>query len=335
MRAKVLLFSLTAYIASAQDASRVFHLHHIQTTQDLNEFATMVRTIADVRELSTDAAQKTMSVKGTASQIAIAEFLFTELDRQTVPDSEYHELRVSNADDVVHLFFLPHTASVKEFQEIVTAVRTVADIRRVFTYNSPRAVAVRGTGDQVALTDFLVRELDQPAEAKRADSRQYHMVDTSREAATAVRVFYLPYTSTVQQFQEVATLVRTIGEIRRVFTYNGPKALIVRGTPDQVALAGWLVQELGKPVTAGTASQLYTYPDVHNDGENIVRVFYVAGAPSVAAFQQVATQIRTTTKIRRVFTYNTSMAMALRGTEAQLALAQQILQDRGQQVALK
>ena len=61
-----------------------------------------------------------------------------------------------------------------------------------------------------------------------------------------VRVFYLTNTPTVQDFQEVATLVRTIGEIRRVFTYNSPRALVVRGTASQTALADWLVANLNQ-----------------------------------------------------------------------------------------
>lgn len=331
MRATLVLCALS--VASAQDASRVFHLHHIDQTPDLNEFATMVRTISDISHVSADAAQKTLSVRGTESQIAIAEFLFTELDRQTVPDSVSQEYKVANnADDVVRLFFLPNAATIQNFQEIATTIRTITEIRRVFTYNTPRALAVRGSADQVAATAFLVSELDQPAGAKRTDSREYQMIDTRNMGFTAVRVFYLPYTSTVQQFQEVATLVRTIGEIRQVFTYNAPKAMTVRGTPDQVALAAWLIHELGKPVTA-EASQTYTYPDVYHNGENIVRVFYVKNVPTVQAFQQVATQIRTATGIRRVFTYNATKAMAVRGTAEQLAMAEQMLQDR--QVAAK
>jgi hypothetical protein len=324
-------------MAFGQDVSRVFHLHHIETTQDLNEFATLVRTVADIRDASADAAQKTMSVHGTASQIAIAEFLFTELDRQTVPDSVTQEFRVSNnPDDVVRLFFLPHTATVQSFQEIATAIRTITEMRRVFTYNSPRALAVRGTPDQIAGTEFLVRELDQPADAERTDSRQYQMIDTRNFGMTAVRVFYLPYASTVQQLQEVATMVRTIGEIRQVFTYNSPRAMIVRGTPDQAALAGWMIHELAKPVTAETtASEVYRYVDLDHHGENIVRIFYVKDVPTVQAFQQVATQIRATTQIRRVFTYNETKAMAVRGTEEQLRTAEQMLQDRARQVALK
>jgi hypothetical protein len=337
MRAKLIVFALSTCVVFGQDASvtRVFQLHHVETAQDLNELAVLIRTVADISDATTDTVQKTVSVRGTASQIAIAEWLFTELDRQTLPDSVTQEFKVPNsADDVVRVFYLPNTATVQAFQEIATTIRTIAEIRRVFTYNTPRALAVRGTADQIAAAAFMIGELDQPAGAKRTDSRVFQMIDTSKYPATGVQVFYLPYAATVQQFQEVATLIRTIGEIRRVFTYNAPRAVVVRGDVDQIALADWLIKELGKQVAADTVSSAtYTYPDIYHDGENLVRVFYVKGVPTVAAFQQLATQIRTTVKIRRVFTYNATLALALRGTAAQLALAEQMLNDR--QIAAK
>jgi hypothetical protein len=334
MRKMLIIFALSAYVAFGQDTERVFHLQHIVTEPELNDFATLVRTIADISQVSADSTQKTLSVHGTASQIAIAEFLFTELDRQTVPDSVTQELRVSNsADDLVRLFFVPNAGTVQSFQEVATTIRTIAEIRRVFTYNTPKVLALRGTADQIATAAFLVQELDQPADAKRTDSRQYQMVDPANHGETAVRVFYLPYASTVQQFQEVATVIRTIGEVRRIFTYNAPRALIVRGTADQVALTAWMVSELGKPVTPGTASTTYQYPGNDRNGENLVRLFYIKDVPTIPALQQLATQLRITTQMRRVFTYNESKAIALRGNEAQFALAEQILQDR--QVASK
>lgn len=331
MRARMTILALSACAAFGQDASRVFHLHHIETTQDLYDFATVVRTLSDLPDARLDEAQKTLSVRGTAGQIGIAEFLFTELDRQTVPDSVTQEFRVvNNADDIVRLFFLHNTATIQDFQEVATTVRTIAEIRRVFTYNTPKVLALRGTADQIAAAEFLVRELDQPVAAKRTDSRQYQMIDPANHGETAVRVFYLPYTATIQQFQEVATLVRTISEIRRVFTYNAPKALIVRGTADQMALTAWMVNELGTPVSAGATSPIYKYPGNDRNGENLVRVFHVINVPTVAAFQQLATQVRTATQMRRIFTYNESKALAVRGNEAQLALAEQMLQDRAQ-----
>ena len=65
-------------------------------------------------------------------------------------------------DQVVKTFYVTNATSVQEFQEIATAIRTVADIRRVYTYNAQKAMVVRGTVDQVALAEKLVRDLDKP-----------------------------------------------------------------------------------------------------------------------------------------------------------------------------
>ena len=65
-------------------------------------------------------------------------------------------------DEVVKMFYVTNATSVQEFQEIATAIRTVADIRRVFTYNAQKAMIVRGTVDAVALAEKLVHDLDKP-----------------------------------------------------------------------------------------------------------------------------------------------------------------------------
>jgi general secretion pathway protein D len=65
-------------------------------------------------------------------------------------------------DDVVKIFYVTNATSVQEFQEIATAVRTVAEIRRVFTYNAQKAMIVRDTIDKVALAEKLVHDLDKP-----------------------------------------------------------------------------------------------------------------------------------------------------------------------------
>jgi general secretion pathway protein D len=65
-------------------------------------------------------------------------------------------------DNVVKVFYVSNATSVQEFQEIATAIRSVTEIRRVFTYNAQKALIVRGTVDQVALAEKLVRDLDKP-----------------------------------------------------------------------------------------------------------------------------------------------------------------------------
>lgn len=65
-------------------------------------------------------------------------------------------------DNVVRVFYIQNATSVQEFQEIATAVRSITEIRRVFTYNAQRAILMRGTPDMIALAEKLVHDLDKP-----------------------------------------------------------------------------------------------------------------------------------------------------------------------------
>jgi general secretion pathway protein D len=65
-------------------------------------------------------------------------------------------------DEVVKVFYVQNTTSAQEFQEIVVVVRSLTEIRRVFSYNAQRAILVRGTRDQVALAEKLIHDLDRP-----------------------------------------------------------------------------------------------------------------------------------------------------------------------------
>ena len=65
-------------------------------------------------------------------------------------------------DEVVKVFYLKNPTTVQEFQEIITSVRSVTDVRRMFTYNPQNAVMVRDTVDKVALVEKLLRDMDKP-----------------------------------------------------------------------------------------------------------------------------------------------------------------------------
>jgi general secretion pathway protein D len=63
-------------------------------------------------------------------------------------------------DEIVKTFYVTNATTVQEFQEIATAVRTLTDIRRVFTYNAQKAMVVRGAADAVGLAEKLIHDLD-------------------------------------------------------------------------------------------------------------------------------------------------------------------------------
>lgn len=65
-------------------------------------------------------------------------------------------------DDVVKVLYVNNASSVQEFQELSTAVRSILEMRRVYTYNAQKAMVVRGSADQVALAEKLLRDLDKP-----------------------------------------------------------------------------------------------------------------------------------------------------------------------------
>src|ERR1700733_12491123 len=65
-------------------------------------------------------------------------------------------------DEVVKVFYLKNPTSTQEFNEMITAVRSVTDVRRLFQFNGENAVVVRDTVDKVALVEKLLHNLDKP-----------------------------------------------------------------------------------------------------------------------------------------------------------------------------
>ncbi len=61
---------------------------------------------------------------------------------------------------MVKTFYLQNAYNAQELQEIATMVRSVTDIRRVFTINSLNAMVIRGTADALALAEKVINDVD-------------------------------------------------------------------------------------------------------------------------------------------------------------------------------
>jgi general secretion pathway protein D len=61
-----------------------------------------------------------------------------------------------------------------------------------------------------------------------------------------VKTFYLTNAYTAQELQEIATMVRSVTDIRRVFTINSLNAMVIRGTSDAMALAEKVINDVDK-----------------------------------------------------------------------------------------
>jgi hypothetical protein len=305
------LFATGAFGQTVVD--RKYTFAHIETTQELQEIANAMRTMAEMRQASADNALKTIAVSGTASQVGVTDWIFKELDQppqgQAADDRQYTVAK----DDILRVFYLPSTKTVQEFQEISNGVRTVLEIRRAIAENQQRALILRGTAAQIAQSAWLVDELTQANPTSGVHQYQGPVDDVTQ-------VFYLPSTYSVNEFQEIANGVRTLAEIRRAVGESASRALVLRDTRDKLAIASWVLNDLVQPHTAGSVHQYQVAAD------DLVRVFYLPSTSTVKDFLDTAIRVRTAAQIRRAVTENSMRAFMVRGTPLQITQAEQMIQ---------
>jgi len=250
MHSKIAVLALAVSVASSTYAQtpgaamdRVYNLTNTQTPQQMNEIATVVRSVGDIRQVYAVVPQKVLTVHGTIGQIAVADWLVGALNR-AAPESGTHEYHVpGSADDVVRVFYLNHARTPQETQKIVTAIRSLTEIQRIFIYNSLSAVAARGTAAQIAFAEWLVNELNQPAQTRQPGTHEHTMTGYTNQVA---RVFYLSNVDSTYELQQVVTAVRTTTEMQRIFINNARKAIAARGTAEQIASAERLISQLDR-----------------------------------------------------------------------------------------
>jgi hypothetical protein len=327
MRFVIIVFatSMAASLAFGQ-TSQVFRLTQHENTQELEEMATTLRGVGNIQQVSIDDINRTVTIAGTAGQIATADWLVHQLDvPANGPLGGVHEYRPSGAgDDVVRVFYVGNASTPQELQEIAVTLRSVADIRQVFVYNALKAVAARGTGQLISLAAWMMDQLDQPAKVPAPSPHEYKLPGDD-----VARVFELTYPETPRQLQEIVTLIRAVGDIQRLFIYNARRAVVLRATAERIALAAWLVNELDKPVVGQTVKQGGTAPEfqLSDDPENLVRVYYLAGSQSEEAYQKVIDQVRRTARTYRSFIYTALGALVVRGSAGQLAVAEKVIEE--------
>ncbi len=66
------------------------------------------------------------------------------------------------AEQVVKVFYLSNVTAPQEMQEMLTVLRTVVDVQKVFSFTSQNALIVRAEADTMALVEKLIADLDKP-----------------------------------------------------------------------------------------------------------------------------------------------------------------------------
>jgi hypothetical protein len=315
------LIALSAGVVSAQEPAveRVLSFRYAETPQSWQEINNAVRSIADIKEATMNPASRTLNLRGPATRMAAAEWIFHELDRPNqpaIPNSDIHDFRpAGTADVVVSVYYPERLHTPMALQEVVNAVRSIADIPYLFPVNAVNAVVMRGTAAQIALAKWAFQQLDGPPPANRTtEFREFH---SQWLPDAVVRVFFLATLRDPQAIQEVVNATRTIADVQRFFPVNQLHAITMRGTAAQAELCAWLVNRLDTPATPVAGE--YLFP---GSPTGVVRLFVPAKTPTI----EVVKQLQIESKAQKVFLVSTRSAVAFRGTAEQAAIAERALQ---------
>ena len=235
------------------DLVRVFYLTHDETPTDTQEIVNLLRATADIQRVFPYHARGAIALRGTPAQIGLAEWLFSQLDKpvdpQTAKAAAYEFPEPGGGVDAVRVFYLTRGEGRQNTQEIINLIRTTADIQRIFPYTARRAIALRGSAAQIALAEWLFGELDQAAGPQAANAKDAYQHSAPSGGGDSVRLFFFTHNETEEDLQEIVNLIRTTADIQRIFPYAARRAIALRGSAAQIALAEWLFHQFGRPAS--------------------------------------------------------------------------------------
>ncbi len=322
-----------ATVALGQTAAQVerrLEVKNAPTDQAFMEMANGVRTVIEIRDFSANGAQRTITMHGTPEQVAGAEWLFQQLD-QPIGNAENDgaQFKMDEVvgpqkqpiEGVIRVFHFKNPANVQDFVEIANAIRTVTETRRLFTYSPSMAMMIRDTPDKAAAIEWLVGQLDKPANQPNSGDGGGYAGLTDKLGDTPTRVFYVKGAKNAQDLISIANAIRSAAGLRRLFTVNAQRAIILRDYPDTVATAEWLLNQLDQPPAQTSSSDEYRIPGATDES---VRVFHLASADLLQQFKSGAAEAIGSGGI---FVFDTPRVVMLRGNTSQLAVATQLIND--------
>jgi len=228
-------------------------------------------------------------------------------------------------------FYFTQPATPQDLTAMATTLRTVVDLPVVSVDQAHNALVVNGTVDQIALTEWLFHQLDQPVgQTPAVATPEYRMAG---ENGDVVRVFRMDPSASVAELTAMVTAIRTIADAQRIFPYESRRAVVARSSVDRVDAAEWLFHQLCPPAGQTPSADSPAYHPaaaITGDGDNaVVRVFRIDPSTSNQALTTLVTAIRTIADVQRVFPYEAATALAIRGDAGRVAAAEWLIHELG------
>jgi hypothetical protein len=312
MTRTILALLTYAVISLAQPSPTVTGTYHFttpQSAQSLQEAATLIRSVAPLPQASVDFSTATLTFTGLVVPVNFAEWILPQIDK-AAGDDAVHEYRLPSGD-IGRVNFVPNLQKPQELQELLTILRTVADVQQIFTFSSNRAVVLCGPAWQVAFAEWIIDQIQQKPDSV---PHEFTVGGPLPQWQGEARLNFLSNMTSPQQSQEVLTVLRTVGDIQKIFSFYTSHALVLRAAGTDLQRAEWIIQQLDLP--AGQASGPTSF--TAQGADDVTRVFRLRNA-SLQAHQAAVNGIRSELNIKKVFTTTAPATIVVRGTADQIA----------------
>ena len=147
---------------AANEQVQVLFLTHAMSPQSMQQIVNTIRVIPQLTKVFPITATGAVSVRGPTATVALAAWLFSQLDQApqaSSPPPQQFQMP-GGADDVTQVFYVTPATTIAAFQSIVTALRSTAQL--VFPDEMFNAVTLRGTAAQIAAADLLIKRMNNP-----------------------------------------------------------------------------------------------------------------------------------------------------------------------------
>jgi type II secretory pathway component GspD/PulD (secretin) len=211
------------------------------------------------------------------------------------------------------LHFAP-ADSPQDMREIVNSIGAVTGLPASFD-PTLRTLTLSGSSDQVALGDWIFTGLEKPLGGQPSGAMEQYQFSPNE----TVRILRATNTLSPVQLQEIVNTMRALAEVVKLMPYASHQAVVLGGNPDRVALATWLFNTLDQPEQA-------TNPAEYRTADGLARVFFLH-TQDAEKLHQILNVVRASTGLTHLMPFPTQHAISLRGTEAQVALAQNLITD--------
>jgi hypothetical protein len=290
-------------------SSQAFHLTTVPSAPALREIGTILRTVAGIEQVHLDEAKSDITVIGTDAEREAAAWIVKQLDTTSPRPAEY---TYPGGSETIRILYLTNTPSQRGLNEVITALRVVSNVQRIFTYSPGHEIVLRSNIEKAALAVWTAQQLDvSPDDESRLRAHDYAIPG---EPGQAAKVIYLTHPGQPADLNELVTILRTVADIQAIFTRSEPQGMAFRGSLSNVQLATLIVEQLDN---ASFKPAEYAYPG----GKEAIRILYLENTPSQQGLNEVITALRAVANVQRIFTCTRLHGIVLRATTEKAALA--------------